>query len=118
MKSKIFKPKKSSGIDGAPVQEARKAFSKEFKLDAVQRMRHGEQNVTDLALELGVRRNQLYKWAAMFDAKGPAASFPGPGRPEGAQDGALATLTRELDKAKQEIAILKKFNACLAQLKK
>jgi len=118
MKSKNVKPKIVSGSNVAPIQEARKAFSKEFKEAAVKRMRHGEQNVTDLALELGVRRNQLYKWAATFDAKGPAASFSGLGRPEGSQDSALAKLTRELDKAKQEIAILKKFNACLAQLKK
>jgi transposase len=118
MKSKNPIAKKTSDSSIVPIAEPRKAFSDEFREAAVMRMRHGEQNVTDLALELGVRRNQLYKWAAKLDAKGPAASFAGPGRPKGSKDSALAKLTRELDKAKQEIAILKKFNACLAQLKK
>jgi transposase len=39
----------------------RTVYSTEFKLEAVQRMREGPLSATALALELGIRRNQLYK---------------------------------------------------------
>ena len=117
-KLKKLKSSEAGGTGSPSDTKTRVVFSQEFKRDAVARMRHGDQNVTELALELGLRRNQLYKWAAAFDARGPVDSFPGPGRPEGSADSALTKLKRDLDNAKQEIAILKKFNACLAQLKK
>ena len=44
--------------------EQRKTFSKAFKLEAVRLIKAGEKPVSQLVLELGVRRNQLYKLAA------------------------------------------------------
>ena len=92
--------KSGNKIDGASVKEPRKTFSKEFKQHAVDRMRHADQSVTDLSLELGIRRNQLYKWQATLDAEGPDTSFNGPGRPAGSQDGEIAKMKRELENAK------------------
>lgn len=38
------------------------SFSREFKLEAVRLLELGERNAADLARELGVPRNRLYKW--------------------------------------------------------
>ena len=59
--------------------QKRKTFSREFKLEAVRLLDRGEKAAADLVRELGVRRNQLYKWKEQFSAKGEAA-FPGHGR--------------------------------------
>ena len=102
---------------GAP-QGERRVFTKEFKRSAVERMLKDDTNATALALELGVRRNQLYKWAKLFDAQAPDSGFSGPGRLPASQESEVVRLRRELATAKQELAILKKFDAYLTQLKK
>lgn len=54
-------------------------FSREFKLEAVRRMLAGE-NVSALARELKVQRNDLYVWRDRFRSGG-ADALRGPGRP-------------------------------------
>ena len=110
----------SSPVKGEPPsvsERERTTYSKEFKMMAVRRMREGALNATDLALDLGIRRNQLYKWAKAFDAKGEDG-FPGAGRLPAGQENELTRLRRELALANEEIAILKKFDAYLTRPKK
>lgn len=95
-------------------ERERTTYSKDFKLMAVRRMREGALNATDLALDLGIRRNQLYKWAKAFDAKG-ADGFQGAGRLPAEQESELTRLRRQLALANEEIAILKKFDAYLTR---
>ncbi len=57
----------------------RRRFSRDFKLDAIERMEAGS-NVCALARELGVRRKLLYEWREALRAGGPEA-LRGPGRP-------------------------------------
>jgi transposase len=92
-------------------------FSDEFKRSAVERMRMADTNVTALALELGVRRNLLYKWAKALDARGPGTGFRGRGRLPADQESEIVRLRRELAKANEELAILKKFDAYLTRRK-
>ncbi len=40
-----------------------KTYTKEFKLEAVRLMREANRPASEIAMELGIRRNQLYKWA-------------------------------------------------------
>lgn len=40
----------------------RKDFSPEFKQEAVRLLDAGQKPATEVARELGIRRNQLYKW--------------------------------------------------------
>ncbi len=40
----------------------RTRYTKEFKRQAVELLENRDQSATDLARELGVRQNQLYKW--------------------------------------------------------
>ncbi len=103
---------------GAAISKPPRAIhTKEFKLAALARMRDGAQTPTALALELGIRRNQLYKWAKLFDAGAAESGFKGAGRPPAAQEKLVSRLRRELAVAKEELAIQKKFNAYLARLK-
>lgn len=63
----------------------RQRFSKEFKLEAVRLLELGGKPASRLALELGIRRNLLYKWRDRFADKGGDA-FPGSGRTPGSQE--------------------------------
>ena len=44
----------------------RARFAKEFKLEAVKLLEAGQKPATQIALELGIRRNQLHKWQAQL----------------------------------------------------
>jgi len=57
----------------------RQSFSAEFKREAVRLMDQGDKDSAQLARELGIRRNQLYKWQQEIQSYGEAA-FPGKGR--------------------------------------
>ena len=47
------------GIKVNPVRQ-RQRFTREFKLEAVRQLDLGQKPATQLALELGIQRNQLY----------------------------------------------------------
>jgi transposase-like protein len=85
----------------------RPSYTKEFKLEAVRLLERGEKSAADLARELGIRRNQLYKWQEQVSAQGKENVFPGHGRHAGTE-GELARLKRDLARLEEENAILKK----------
>ncbi len=85
----------------------RPSYSKEFKLEAVRLLERGEKSAADLARELGIRRNQLYKWQEQLIAMGKDDVFPGHGRRAGSE-AEVARLRRENERLQEEIAILKK----------
>ncbi len=84
----------------------RMTYSKEFKQAAVRQLEQGDQSGAGLARELGVKRNQLYKWQEQINVKGGAA-FPGKGRQAG-PEAEIAHLKRELERVTEERDILKK----------
>jgi transposase len=92
----------------------RQRFSKEFKLEAVRLLDSGKKSAVELALELGVRRNQLYKWKEQLSAKKEAA-FRGPGRKPACEESEVSRLKRELEKVTEERDILKKAVAYFAR---
>lgn len=98
--------------------KARATFADDFKRDAVARLRSGVQTGTDLALELGIRRNQLYKWAKKLDEQSLGEEFRLPGRPAASALSEVEQLRRDLAEAQEELAILKKLDAYLTVLKK
>lgn len=85
----------------------RPSYTREFKMGAVGLLKLGDKSAADLARELGVRRNQLYKWQEELQDKGTEAAFPGHGRRRGA-DAELAKLKRENERLQEENEILKK----------
>ena len=91
----------------------RKQFTPEFKREAVQLLVSGSRPASDLARELGIRRNQLYKWQREFQARGTGA-FPGSGaRKERTTE--IVRLKRELARVTEERDILKKAAAYFAR---
>lgn len=78
----------------------RKQFTPEFKREAVQLLDSGSRSASELARELGVRRNQLYKWQREFQARGTGA-FPGSG-PRKERTTEIARLKRELARVTEE----------------
>src|SRR4029079_8831871 len=74
------------------VGRKRARFTKEFKLEAVRLLELGEKPATQLAAELGIRRNQLLKWQAQLRSKGTEKALRGPRaeRPVGVSGGGTA----------------------------
>ena len=90
-------------------------FTKEFKLEAVKLLDAGQKPATQIALELGIRRNQLYKWQAQLSAKGEAKAFRGPGAKPLSEYSEVERLRRELKRVTEERDILKKAAAYFAK---
>ena len=91
----------------------RKQFTPEFKREAVQLLESGSRPASEIARELGIARNQLYKWQTELTARGTGA-FPGPGaRKERTTE--VARLKRELVRVTEERNILKKAAAFFAR---
>ena len=97
----------------------RKSFTREFKLEAVRLLKQGTKPSADLARELGVKRNQLYKWQEEVDNAGEDGAFPGHGnrsrKAKNAEAEENARLKKELAKLKEENDILKKAAAFFAK---
>ena len=93
----------------------RSRFSKEFKLEAVKLLEQGEKPATQIALELGIRRNQLHKWQAELRKKGEAQAFRGPGAKPLSEYSEIELLRRELKRVTEERDILKKAAAYFAK---
>ena len=87
-------------------------FTQEFKLEAVRLLEAGARPAAEIARELGVPRNRLYKWQEQVRNKGVGA-FPGSGRGENNDE--LARLRRELERVTEERDILKKAAAYFAK---
>jgi transposase len=93
-----------------------RVLSREFKLEAIRRLLAGE-NVSALARELKVQRNDLYVWRDRFRSGG-ADALRGPGRPRKAEaavtaaTGAVPTpeapAASQLDAAHKRIAELER----------
>jgi transposase len=91
----------------------RKRYTREFKLEAVRLLETSDKPITDIARQLGVRRNLLYKWRDTLTEKGEA-SFPGSGRKRDYEQENIR-LKRELEQVKEERDILKKAAAYFAR---
>jgi len=92
-----------------------KTYTREFKVEAVRLMDESGRPPADIAMELGIRRNQLYKWKEQLNAKGDEAFPKKRGRPCKDQQSELSTLKQENDRLKEEVEILKKAAAYFAR---
>ncbi len=103
----------------------RQRYDKAFKLNAVALLKAGNKPATQLALELGIRRNLLYKWADILERSGGDAkvAFNGSvhnklGKKHDPLRAENKRLKRELARAHAELDILKKFDAYLTKAPK
>ena len=86
--------------------KSRKKYSKEFKQQAVELLENGTMSTRELAEELGVHANLLYRWREKIHGT-QEEPFPGNGRLSPEQD-ELRRLKRENADLKMERDILKK----------
>ena len=90
----------------------RKRFTPEFKREAVRMLQSSEKAPADIARELGIHRNQLYKWKEQFGNGGSRMSAtPSASR----SDDEISRLKRELERLKEERDILIKAAAYFAK---
>jgi len=89
-------------------------YTREFKLEALRLMMESDRPVSEIAMKLGLRRNQLYKWKEQMTKKGdvPAAKK---GRPKKVDQSETVTLRQENKRLKEDIEILKKAAAYFAR---
>ena len=85
-----------------------KTYSREFKLEAVRLMKESDRPSIEIANELGIRRNQLYKWKEQLETKGEESLTSKRGRPRKEDQSELSTLRQENDRLREEVEILKK----------
>lgn len=85
----------------------RTQYSKEFKRQAVALLETRDRTGTEVARELGVKQNQLYKWREELKLKGDDA-FKGPGRQTADKRSEVSRLKEENKRLKEENDILKK----------
>ena len=93
----------------------RARYTKEFKLEAVRLLEQGDKTGAQLALELGVARNQLYKWQEQLRAKGEDKAFRGPGAMLVSERSEIERLRRENKELREERDILKKAASYFAK---
>ena len=94
----------------------RRAFTAEFKVEAVRRVaerRAAGVPMTQIARELDVRDDLLRKWQRQLGERAggranvaPSDVFPGQGRPPG-DEAEVKRLEREVARLKQELAFVK-----------
>lgn len=83
-----------------------KKYSREFKLEAIRLADESDKPVTQVARELALRVNQIYKWRQQLELKQDEV-FPGKGQQAG-KDAEIRRLKRELAAAQEENVFLKK----------
>ena len=89
----------------------RRKFSDEYKREAVRLATQPGVTKTQVAHELGIVPNLLFRWCRDYASNGEAA-FPGQGNP---RDEEMAALKRELSRVKKERDFLKEAAAFFAR---
>lgn len=89
----------------------RKRFTQEFKQQAVRMMAGSDRSPADIARELGIHRNQLYKWKEQIGT-GSSHANGSNGRSGGSE---ISRLRRELETVREERDVLKKAMLVLAR---
>lgn len=83
-----------------------KKYSKEFKLEAIRLADESKKPVTQVARELGLRVNQIYRWRQQLEEKQDDAFTGKHATPD--KDAEIRRLKKELAASEEENAFLKK----------
>ena len=87
--------------------DRRRRYTREFKLEAVRLSQQPGVTLTELAKELGIRPELLYRWRKETQVD-PEQAFPG--------QGSLKERDQELDKLRKQVTRLKTENAFLKKV--
>jgi len=92
---------------------SRRQYSKQFKIDAVELSLKSNKTTREIADDLGISPNVLYRWRSQYQASKEAA-FPGTGNLKDAQ----AKEIQKLRLATEEREILKKRLQCSSKIRR
>lgn len=92
--------------------DKKRQFSPEFKQDAVRLVLAGKKSRAQIARELGIRADLLYRWQVKLAPDSTTEEAVGEGRAERER---IRQLERELATVKEERDILKKATAFFAK---
>ena len=84
-----------------------KTYTQELKLEALRRMEQSNRPASEIAMQLGIRRNQLYKWKEQMAKTGEAPTSKR-GRPKKEEQSELTTLRQDNKRLQEANEILKK----------
>ena len=91
----------------------RRRFTREFKIETVKLATDGYSNAAQVAADMGIHPNTLYKWVRQFSDK-PLEAFPGTGHLTSEAE-MIRQLKRENERLKMERDILKKAMAIFSK---
>jgi len=91
----------------------RKRYTREFKIETVKLITDGRNSVTQIAADMGIHPNTLYKWIRLYSDK-PQEAFPGSGHLASEAE-QIRQLKRENERLKMERDILKKAMAIFSK---
>jgi transposase len=91
----------------------RRVFDAEFKREAVRLVVEGHKRATEVARDLGIEANMLYRWLRE-KAQDEAGAFPGKGKLKPEEEEARR-LRKELEETREERDILKKALAVFSR---
>jgi len=95
-------------------KRSRRQFTREFKVEAVELLLRGDKTGVEVARNLGIRVELLYRWKNEYISNAED-SFPGTGHLADPEDERIRKLERELAGVKEERDILKKALAIFSK---
>lgn len=91
---------------------ARRIYDKQFKIAAVKLVLEDDMAVAEVAKELSIHYNTLYRWISEYEEYGESA-FPGHGTALYSYQYEIKKLKAENLELRKELELLKKFQAFL-----
>jgi transposase len=91
----------------------RRRFTREFKIETVKLATNGDNSAAQVAADMGIHPNTLYKWVRQYSDK-PQEAFPGIGHMTSEAE-MIRQLKRENERLKMERDILKKAMAIFSK---
>ena len=92
----------------------RRVFTRDFKIEAVEFLLNSSKPATEIARDLGIRPELLYRWKSEY-LDNRSASFPGAGHLKDREEERFRQLERKLHDVTQERDILKKALAIFSK---
>ena len=91
----------------------RRRFTREFKIETVKLVTDSDNSVNQVATDMGIHPNTLYRWVQQYSEK-PQEAFPGTGHMTSEAE-MIRQLKRENERLKMERDILKKAMAIFSK---
>ena len=95
------------------MRRPRRRYTREFKVEALRQVRDSGRPRSEVARELGLNPETLYRWSREF-RQDPSQSFPGNGQLKD-RDKEVEQLRRTIARLQAENAFLKKASAYFAK---